>query len=126
MNMSMNGEYVVQGGLAMTRGSLLRIEDGRGLLLYVWEGELWLTQEGERRDTYLAAGGWFRLERDGNAVAQALSRTVVSITAPTPEHYAQRIALTRAGTDTPVEIHSAEKARPSFATRLQFALKALA
>lgn len=75
----MNREYLVQGSLAMTRGSVLRIEDGADLLMHVCEGSLWLTQEGDRRDRYLGAGSWFRLDRDGVAVASALQRSVVTL-----------------------------------------------
>jgi hypothetical protein len=102
----MKNEYLVKGSLAMTRGSLLRIEDGAGLMVYVWEGRLWLTQERERRDRWLKPGDWFRLDRDGATVAQALERAAVTITAPAPELYAKRIALTRAGTASPVELYS--------------------
>ena len=102
-------EYLVQGALSMTRGSTLRVEDGRDLLLYVWEGSLWLTQEGERRDRHLEAGSWFRLDRDGVAIASSLERTTLTITAPQPELYAERIALTKAGSATPVELYSAAK-----------------
>jgi hypothetical protein len=81
----MNSEYVALGAVPMTRGSVLRIEDGRGLLIHVWEGALWLTLEGERRDRYVAPGGYFRLDRGGVALAQALSRSIVTLTAPAPE-----------------------------------------
>lgn len=119
MNMSMNGEYVVQGGLAMTRGSLLRVEDGADLLVYVWEGELWLTQEGGRRDTYLEAGDWFRLDRDGLTVLQALSRSVVTITSPSPVQCARRISVLRVGTSVPVELYAADREALSLAQRLK-------
>ena len=89
----MKHEYVVRGSLAMTPGAALRVEDGAGLLIYVWEGALWLTQEGDARDRYLPAGSWFRLDRDGVALAQGLSRAVITLTAPVPELYARRIAL---------------------------------
>ena len=49
-------EYIVQGSLGLTRGSLLRVEDGQDLLVYVWEGELWLTEDSERTDRILRAG----------------------------------------------------------------------
>ena len=111
-------EYVVHGAIAMTRGSVLRIEDGQDLLVYVWDGSLWLTQESDARDRYLAAGSWFRLDRDGVAIAQATSRCTVSLTAPQPDHYATRIALSKAGTDAPVEIYAARKKARSFWARL--------
>ncbi len=65
-------EFIVQGSLGLTRGSLLRIEDGRDMLVYVWEGEIWLTEERERRDRVLRAGEWHRLERQGTAIGYAL------------------------------------------------------
>lgn len=97
--------------LTMTRGSLLRIEDGRELLIYVWEGSLWLTQDGDSRDRYLGAGDWFRLDRDGVAIAQATRRSTVTLTAPQHELYARRIALAKAGTGASIELYSAAKPR---------------
>ena len=64
--------YVVHGGMGMARGSYARIEDGRGILVYVWEGELWITQEGDSRDRYVGRGGWFRIESDGLTLVSAL------------------------------------------------------
>jgi hypothetical protein len=104
-------EYVVQGSLGLTRGSMLRIEDGQDLLLYVWEGEVWLTEDGDRRDRLLRAGDWHRLERQGAALAYALARSVVTLTAPEPAFYARRILLTRAGSTVPVELYSAARER---------------
>jgi hypothetical protein len=104
-------EYIVQGSLGLTRGSMLRIEDGRDLLVYVWEGELWLTEDGERRDRVLRAGEWHRLERQGAAIGYALKRTTLTLTAPEPEYFARRIVLARAGSAEPVELYSAARER---------------
>ena len=114
-----NREYLVQGSLNMTRGSVLRIDDGCDLLLYVWEGEVWLTQETERRDRFIGAGGWFRLDRNGAAIAAATQRSVVTLTAPQPEQYASRITLTNAGSATPVELYSAARERAPLGARLR-------
>jgi hypothetical protein len=102
-------EYVVHGSLALPRGSVLRIEDGSDLLLYVWEGSLWLTQERDARDRHLGAGDWFRLERDGVTLASASSRATLTLTAPQPEGYARRISLTRSGSR--VELYSGTRQR---------------
>ena len=116
----MNGnEYLVQGSIAMTRGSVLRVEDGRDLVFYVWEGRVWLTQEGEARDRHIGAGEWFRLDRQGVAVASALERTVMTLTAPEPELYAKRIALSRAGSALPVELYAAARAHLPLAARVR-------
>jgi Protein of unknown function (DUF2917) len=98
----MKNEYVVRSGsLAMTRGSLLRVEDGRELLIYVSEGALWLTQERDRRDRYLRAGEWFRLDRDGVAIAQATRRSTVTLTAPERASLAARVRRLWAGLFAP-------------------------
>lgn len=112
-------EYLVHGSIAMTRGSLLRIEDGRDLLIYVWEGSVWLTQEGDLRDRYVGPGEWFRLDRNGAAIAYAMRRTTMSLTAPEPERYARRIVHAKAGSSMPVELYSAAGARLPFAARLR-------
>lgn len=104
-------EYIVQGSLGLTRGSMLRIEDGRDILIYVWEGEIWLTEERERRDRLLKAGEWHRLERQGAAISYALERSVVTLTAPEPAQYARRILLVKAGDAAPVELYNARRER---------------
>lgn len=69
----------------MRRGSMLRIEDGLDQVIQVWDGALWLTQEGDRRDRYLGPGDWFRLDRNGLAIAHAIRPTILSISAPIRE-----------------------------------------
>ena len=51
-------EFLLQDPIGMPRGSLLRIDGGAGVLVHVWEGELWLTQEGSAKDHVL----WRRAE----------------------------------------------------------------
>lgn len=97
--------YLVNGSIGMPRGSLLRIDDGAGVLVYVWEGELYLTQEGSRQDHLLRAGQWFRVDRGGAAIAQAFRRSVVSLSSPDPEVTARQIVLKRSGAAAPVVLH---------------------
>ena len=118
-------EFIVQGSLGLTRGSLLRIEDGRDILLYVWEGEIWLTEEGERRDRVLGAGEWHRLERQGDAIGYALRRSVLTLTAPQPEYYAERIVLVKAGTAAPLELYNATKVRMPWIAEIAARLRRL-
>jgi hypothetical protein len=106
----MKDPYVVCSALALPRGSVLGIEDGRDLLVYVWQGGLWLTQERDGRDRYLGAGDSFRLDRNGLALAQATSGSTVTLTAAEPEPYARRITLARPGAG-PLELYAAEKPR---------------
>lgn len=104
-------EFIVHGSLGLARGSVLCIEDGQEILLYVWEGEIWLTEEGERIDRILRPGEWHRLERGGAAVAYALKQATLTLTAPEPAYYARRIALMRPGAAAPVELYNAARER---------------
>jgi len=65
--------------LAMPKGSMLKVEQGSGIVLEVKRGMLWLTQEGDRRDRYIGAGDWLRLDGDGLAIDNALERTIVCV-----------------------------------------------
>jgi hypothetical protein len=89
--------YVVHGGMAMARGAFVRIEDGRGMLFYVWDGELWITQERDRRDYFIRPGERFEVEREGLVLAYALRPSHITLTAPVPAHYARRITLMMPG-----------------------------
>jgi hypothetical protein len=104
-------EYVIQGSLGLAQRSTLRIEDGAGILVYVWEGEVWLTEDREREDRVLQAGQWHRLERSGAAIAVALERATVTLTAPEPANYARRIVLARADGAAPIELYNAARER---------------
>lgn len=90
-------EYVVQGNIPLVRGSMLRIEDGRGMLVYAWSGSLWITQEGDGRDRVVSAGGWYRIAGSGLTLISALSRSALALTSPYEEGFAERIELVRAG-----------------------------
>lgn len=91
-------EYLVQGNLPLVRGSLVRIEDGRDMLVYVWSGSIWITQEGDRRDRYVAAGGWFRITASGLTLISALGRSAIALTSPYEAGFAERVDVVRAGT----------------------------
>ena len=97
--------YLVKGSIGMPRGASLRIEEGEGMLVYVWEGEVWLTQEGSRKDHMLQAGQWFRVDRGGLAIAHAFRHSVVSLSAPSPDVPAERVTFSRGRGDTPAVLH---------------------
>jgi len=65
--------------LALHRGGMLKIQDGRGVVIEVKRGMLWLTQEGDPRDRYIGAGDWLRLDSDGLTIANALKRSFVTV-----------------------------------------------
>ena len=96
---------LINGSVGIPRGRMLRIDEGAGVLLYVREGELWLTQEGSCRDHVLQAGQWFHLDRDGAALAHAFRRSVVSLSSSAPGAASRRATLLPGGGAVPVVAH---------------------
>jgi hypothetical protein len=70
--------------LDMERRELLVIDDPRGHLITCESGELWLTQDGDRRDIILPAGHAWLVDRPGPLVLSALtaSRATLAQTIP--------------------------------------------
>ena len=81
--------------ITLHSGEGLRIENGRGLLLAVRSGAIWLTQEADPRDFFLTAGRFMRLDNDGLSVAYAslhrLGRSLLAI----GERFGERFARAR-------------------------------
>jgi hypothetical protein len=63
------------------RGDLVCIRNGSGVTVTVGRGTAWLTQDGDRRDVVLEAGGSFRLDRGGVAAVSALAAAEITVTA---------------------------------------------
>jgi hypothetical protein len=103
--------YIVHGGVGLARGSLARIEDGKGLLVYLWDGALHITQERDRRDYFVEPGGCFELAREGVTLLYAMRRSHITITAPVEAHYARRISLRLPGALAPRVLY--DRARES-------------
>jgi hypothetical protein len=74
-------------------GSLLRIDNGAGVLVYVWEGELWVTEDGSQKDHVLQPGQSYLISRNGATVVQAFKRSLVSLSAPASARAARRVTL---------------------------------
>ena len=77
-----HGEAV---GMWITGDEVVRIQDGRGLLLTVKHGSAWVTQAGSIKDVFIGAGESFRLELDGCTLvsaARSASTVVVTLTRP--------------------------------------------
>ena len=105
-------EYKSNTSIGMPRGSLLRIDDGAGVLVYVWEGELWLTQDDSPKDHMLLAGQSFYVERGGAALVHAFRRSTVSLSSPWPDLPARKVTLTRTGASAPVVLHQRRRMQP--------------
>lgn len=56
----------------LDKDALVRIDDGRGRTVAVFQGRVWITQDGDPRDVILRAGESFTFDRDGTALVQAL------------------------------------------------------
>jgi hypothetical protein len=55
----------------LTAGSMLRVCDGEGRAIVVFEGQVWITLQDDRRDIVLAAGESFSIDRPGLTLVQA-------------------------------------------------------
>ena len=117
--------YVVHGGMGMARGASVRIEDGAGILVYVREGELWITQHGDQRDHFVTPGRCFRVETDGVTLLCATRRTHAALTAPAPGNYARLITMTPAGTATPRVLYDGARERRSWLDSLRYRYRLL-
>jgi len=69
----------------LAQGRTLAVRNGRGRAIVVFSGQVWVTQDDDLRDTFVAAGESFQLDRDGLALATALddSRLMVLTAEPT-------------------------------------------
>jgi hypothetical protein len=90
-------EWIVEAMVRINRGGMLRIEDGREMQVYVWEGSAWLTQDGDGRDVLVGAGGFFRLDRKGVTVVYALADCALTLTSPYAERHAATVQLIQPG-----------------------------
>ena len=59
----------------LARGEILRVDNALGQSIAVVQGMLWITQEGDPRDTFLSDGDSFVFSRRGTALAQAVTDT---------------------------------------------------
>lgn len=84
-------EYLVKGLVELKPGAVVAIDDGEGMFVYVWEGTVWLTEEGDARDQVLDAGQWARLSRNGRAVLSALGESAIALTSSREMDYARAI-----------------------------------
>ena len=65
--------------LDLPAGHLLRVTDGDGLGIAVFDGLVWITQAGDRRDVFLRRGDTFAFDHGGIALVEALSHARVAV-----------------------------------------------
>ena len=59
----------------LAKGEMLRVDDAIGQSIAVVRGMVWVTQEGDPRDTFLSDGESFVFNRRGTALTQAITDT---------------------------------------------------
>lgn len=69
----------------LSKDALMRIRKGRGQVVTVLEGLVWITQDVAPRDTFLADGESLQLEGSRMTVVQALQDTRLVVLAPMGE-----------------------------------------
>jgi len=69
----------------LTAGSMLRVRDGQGRAIVVFEGLVWITQDGDQRDFVLAAGESFRIDRQGLTLVEAMRNSKLLLVDPEPD-----------------------------------------
>ena len=62
----------IAGSIPLHTGEPLRLQNAFGRRIAVLEGNVWVTQDGDRRDVVLRAGDEFRFDRPVSAVVSAL------------------------------------------------------
>ena len=75
-------QKIVAEAVYLEYRDLMRVERADQLPIAVHAGALWITQDGVSGDVVIGAGKWHRLQGDGLVIANALSPTSLTISAP--------------------------------------------
>ena len=67
------GSYAGAMLLKLKDKSFLRLRSARGTAIEVVAGRVWITEDGDRRDRFLAAGGRYQVCGDGLVLVSAES-----------------------------------------------------
>ena len=73
-------DCIAQASIGMTRGNVVRVEDGSGIEVSVTYGNVWITPHQDANDVCLGAGESFRIDRDGATIVSALKPSLVTLT----------------------------------------------
>ncbi|MGH8728753.1 MAG: DUF2917 domain-containing protein [Burkholderiales bacterium] len=63
----------------LSKGRLIRVQDGEGFRIRCYSGSLWITQERDGRDMILRAGNAFIIDRPGLTLVHALANAQVAV-----------------------------------------------
>lgn len=70
------------GSTRLRQGATLRIHEGEGHSIAVFDGLVWITQEGDPRDVFIASGQTFTIDRPGLVLVDAMNDTDLIVLAP--------------------------------------------
>lgn len=70
------------GPTRLRQGATLRIHEGEGRSIAVFNGLVWITQEGDPRDAFIASGQTFTIDRPGLVLVDAMNDTDLIVLAP--------------------------------------------
>jgi len=70
-------------------GQFMKIRDGKGQILAVFDGLVWVTQDGDPRDAFVAKGGVFTFDRPGLAIVEAVKESRLAVLATAAEDEAE-------------------------------------
>jgi hypothetical protein len=65
--------------LQLKHNDFLRLRGARGVAIEVVDGRVWITEDGRETDSFLAAGGCYRVSGDGLVLVGAESTTEVRL-----------------------------------------------
>jgi hypothetical protein len=85
-------EYTVRGSFRLERGGFVRIEDGAGTRVDVQSGAVWITEEGDQRDYFIAAGGQFTVASERVTLVSAIGGSNLRLAAPPKRGLLARLA----------------------------------
>jgi hypothetical protein len=102
-------EHLILGRLLLPRGSVLRIDDGREMLVSVRRGFLWITHDRDRRDVMLEIGERFRIACGGCTLIEAMRDSMIALASPYEKSFARRIEIIRPGAGRPRPIYQGER-----------------
>ena len=69
----------VPAQIALRPGDMIGLRSGMGQRILVQEGEIWITQEDDRKDHLLSPGARFEVTRDGLTLIQACLPSLVTL-----------------------------------------------
>ena len=78
------------GVARLVEGQFMKIRDGKGQILAVFDGLVWVTQDGDPRDAFVAKGGVFTFDRPGLAIVEAVKESRLAVLATAAEEGAER------------------------------------